>query len=67
MSTQRELQNLDKSKLKAVPEQLTSVETLDKISKARQEAEAYINSLLEKDENDESKGIDYQKEDPFLR
>ncbi|MBK9301074.1 MAG: hypothetical protein IPN14_10825 [Bacteroidetes bacterium] len=56
LSTQRELQNLDKSKLKAVPEQLTSVETLDKISKARQEAEAYINSLLEKDENDESKG-----------
>lgn len=56
LSTQKELQNLDKSKLKAVPEQLTSVETLDKISKARQEAEAYINSLLENDENDESKG-----------
>ncbi len=56
LSTQRELQNLDKSKLKAIPEQLTSVETLDKISKARQEAEEYINSLIEKDEADESKG-----------
>jgi hypothetical protein len=51
LTTQRELQNLDKSKPKAIPEQLTSIETLDKISKARQEAEAFINSLLEKDES----------------
>lgn len=56
LSTQRELHNLDKSKLKAIPEQLTSVETLNKLSKAREEAEAYIKSLLESDENDESKG-----------
>jgi hypothetical protein len=54
LSTQRELQNLDKTRLKEVPEQLVSVENLDKISKARQEAEEYIKSLLE--EGNESKG-----------
>lgn len=37
-----------------VPENLTSIETLDKLSKARKDAENYINSLLEK-EDDNSK------------
>jgi hypothetical protein len=54
LSTQKELHNLDKTRFKEVPEQLTSIDNLDKISKARKEAEAYISSLL-KNGDDESK------------
>lgn len=54
LSTQRELVNLDKMIMLDVPESLTSVETLDKLAKARKDAEDYINSLLKK-ENYESK------------
>jgi len=46
LSTQRELINLDKMIMLDVPESLTSVETLDKLEKARKDAEDYINSLL---------------------
>lgn len=53
LSTQRELQNLDKTRLKEIPEQLISVENLDKISKTRKEAEEYIKSLLEKNNSNE--------------
>ena len=55
LSTQRELQSLDKGRLKAIPEQLTSMEILGKLSDVRQEAEAYIESLLAQDDLDESK------------
>ncbi|MFW2477100.1 MAG: hypothetical protein ACN4EP_09295 [Sediminibacterium sp.] len=55
LSTQRELLSLDKIIISEVPESLTSIDSLDKLSKARQDAEAYINSLLEKG-NDEHKG-----------
>jgi hypothetical protein len=47
LSTQRDLLSLDKMRISEVPESLTSIDSLDKISKARQDAEAYINSLLE--------------------
>lgn len=55
LSTQRELLNLDTLRISEVPESLTSIDSLDKISKARQDAESYIKSLLEK-ESDERKG-----------
>ncbi len=55
LSTQRELLSLDKIRISEVPESLISIDSLDKISKARQDAEAYINSLLEK-AKDERKG-----------
>lgn len=55
LSTQRELLGLDKIRISEVPESLTSIDSLDKIAKARQDAETYIKSLLEK-ENDDSKG-----------
>lgn len=54
LSTQRELLSLDNMIISDVPENLTSIETLDKLSKARKDAENYINSLLEK-EDDSSK------------
>lgn len=41
--------------LRDIPETLKSVEHLENIKKARQEAEAYIKAVLE-DKNDESKG-----------
>ncbi|TGN24375.1 hypothetical protein [Empedobacter tilapiae] len=55
LSTQRDLLSLDKMRMLEVPENLTSINDLDKISKARQDAEAFINSLLE-NKDDESKG-----------
>ncbi len=55
LSTQRELLSLDSLRISEVPESLISIDNLDKISKARQDAEAYIKSLLEK-ESDERKG-----------
>lgn len=54
LSTQRELLSLDTLRISEVPESLTSVDTLDNITKAKQDAEAYIRSLLENG-NDESK------------
>ena len=48
LSTQRELLSLDTLRISEVPESLTSIDSLDKITKARQDAEAYIKSLLEK-------------------
>jgi len=48
LSTQQDLYSLDKMRQCEVPEILKSVETLDRIKNARQEAEAYIKSLLEK-------------------
>lgn len=55
LSTQRELSNLDLLQISELPESLISLDSLDKIAKARQDAEAYIQSLLEKG-NDERKG-----------
>lgn len=55
LKTQRDLSSLDKMRLSEIPETLTSIENLDKITKARQDAEAYIKSLLENNDN-ESKG-----------
>ncbi|MCT4237809.1 hypothetical protein HZP42_15605 [Elizabethkingia anophelis] len=55
LSTQRELSNLDLLQISELPESLISLDSLDKIAKARQDAEAYIKSLLEKGHN-ESKG-----------
>ncbi len=52
LSTQRDLLSLDKMRIAEIPEDLTSVDTLDKISKARKDAENYINSLLEKGDNE---------------
>lgn len=55
LSTQQELQTLDRMAISEVPETLKSIDNLDRISKARQEAEAYIKSLLENG-NNASKG-----------
>jgi hypothetical protein len=55
LMTQRELLSLDKMRISEIPESLTSIDSLDKISKARNDAEDYINSLLEKGK-DERKG-----------
>lgn len=54
LSLQNELLCLDKMSISEVPESLKSFETLEKISQARKDAEAYIQSLLEKID-DESK------------
>lgn len=54
LSTQRELQSLDKMTISEIPETLKDSEKLEKLSKARQEAESYIKLLLENN-NDESK------------
>lgn len=48
LSIQKELQNLDKTKTKEVPEQLSSVEQLDELSNVRKEAEEFLQSLIEK-------------------
>lgn len=47
--TQQDLYSLNKIEFSAVPESLKSVDTLERISKARKEAEAYIKSLLEEE------------------
>jgi len=47
LSTQRELLGLDQMRMSDVPEILTSIDTLEKLSKARKDAEEYINSLLQ--------------------
>ena len=54
LSLQNELLCLDKMSISEVPESLKSFETLEKISQARKDAEAYIQSLIEKID-DESK------------
>ncbi len=48
ISLQRELRDLDKTKIKEVPEQLISSEKLKDLSITRKEAEAYLQSLIEK-------------------
>lgn len=48
LSTQRELLSLDKMTILDVPETLISIDNLEKISKARKDAESFIKSLLEK-------------------
>lgn len=52
LSTQRELSSLDKMTISDVPETLISIDNLEKISKARKDAESFIKSLLEKNGND---------------
>lgn len=54
LSTQQELSNLDKTRLKAVPEQLTSTTVLNKVAAARYAAEQYLDSLLKNDKENES-------------
>jgi len=46
LSTQEELNRLDKSKAREVPKQLISVERLEKLSKTRKEAENFLNDLI---------------------
>lgn len=48
ISLQRELSDLDKTKKKEIPEKLISFEKLDDLSKTRKEAEAFLQSLIEK-------------------
>lgn len=48
ISLQRELGDLDKTKRKEIPEKLISFEKLDDLSKTRKEAEAFLQSLIEK-------------------
>lgn len=48
ISLQRELRYLDKTKKKEVPEKLISVNQLEDLSKTRKEAEAFLQSLIEK-------------------
>lgn len=48
ISLQRELKDLDKSKTTEVPEKLISYEKLEDLSKTRKEAEAYLQSLIDK-------------------
>jgi len=48
ISLQRELGDLDKTKKKEIPEKLISFEKLDDLSKTRKEAEAFLQSLIEK-------------------
>jgi hypothetical protein len=48
ISLQRELRDLDKTKVKEVPEKLISNEKLEDLSKTRKEAEAFLQSLIEK-------------------
>jgi hypothetical protein len=55
LATQRELMSLDSLRISEVPESLISIDSLDKVTKARQDAEAYIKLLLENG-NDERKG-----------
>jgi hypothetical protein len=48
ISLQRELRDLDKTKVKEVPEKLISFDQLEDLSKTRKEAEAFLQSLIEK-------------------
>lgn len=52
LATQRELLSLDKMTILEVPETLISTDNLDKITQARLDAEAFIKSLLEKNNNE---------------
>lgn len=52
LATQRELLSLDKMTILEVPETLISTDNLDKITQARLDAESFINSLLEKNNNE---------------
>lgn len=52
LATQRELISLDKMTILEVPENLISTDNLDKITQARLDAEAFINSLLEKNDSE---------------
>lgn len=54
LKIQRELNKLD-SKSEELPEQLISYEKLDKLSETRKEAEDFLQSLIDKRKNDESK------------
>lgn len=47
LSTQQDLVGLNRMRISEVPETLKCIEILDRISQARQEAEKYIQSLLE--------------------
>lgn len=52
---QRDLQNLDKTKPKEIPEQLISSEKIEELAKTRKEAEQFLESLIKKaPRNDES-------------
>jgi len=48
ISLQRELRGLDKTKTKEVPEKLIAYDKLEDLSKTRKEAEAFLQSLIEK-------------------
>ena len=48
ISLQRELVGLDKTKKEEIPEKLVSYEKLEDLSKTRKEAEAFLQSLIEK-------------------
>jgi hypothetical protein len=48
ISLQRELRDLDKTNVKEVPEKLISFEKLEDLSKTRKEAEAFLQSLIDK-------------------
>lgn len=52
LATQRELLSLDKMTMLDVPETLISIDNLEKISQARKDAESFIKSLLEKNDDD---------------
>lgn len=52
LSIQQELSSLDKTKISEIPKTLMSVDSLDQITKARQDAEAFINTLLSKKDNE---------------
>ena len=55
LSIQQELSSLDKTKISEIPKTLMSVDSLDQIKKARQDAEAFIELLLSKDKNERKK------------
>ena len=48
ISLQRELRDLDKTKVKEVPEKLISYDKLEDLSKTRKEAESFLKSLIAK-------------------
>ncbi len=52
LTTQRELLSLDKMTILEVPETLISIDNLDKITQARLDAEEFIRSLLENNNNE---------------
>lgn len=51
ISLQRELRDLDKTKIKEIPEKLISVEQIEDLSKTRKEAENFLQSLIERNKN----------------